>query len=175
MTLLDTDARRRVIGVSGGAARFLNEAQASYDDVLGAVESQDWELAAFEARVLVSTCLSIQSLQRGGEPFAFFGDLATFDPYEGLAADAVFVGHALAARGLSMTAEDAPTWVAELRTLMHETEACLGLPEPLPELRAPDGMFTVMRMARDWLSAIDAWRLPPILPEEWTGDTEERR
>lgn len=163
-----TEVRRRVVGVAAGAARLLVEAQASFDDVMGAVEEAEWELAAYEARVLATTCLSILSLQTEGEPFAFFGDLATFDPFAGLDPLRVFEATELANSALDLGSGNVGAWVDGIRSLLADAELALNLSEPLPELRSPDGLFSVMRLARDWLKAVEDLRLPPILPAEWT-------
>jgi hypothetical protein len=52
--------------------------------------------------------------------------------------------------------------------MLAAAEATVQLPDRLPELRSPAGMFSGVRLIRQWLPLVDELGLPPILPGDWT-------
>ncbi|MGW6457500.1 hypothetical protein ACWF94_16540 [Streptomyces sp. NPDC055078] len=59
-------------------------------------------------------------------------------------------------------------WLDRLHAWVGGIEATLGLAEPLPQLRSPDGMFGALRLVRGWHELADRLGVAPLLPTEWT-------
>lgn len=163
MTEPHPDFRRAAAHLSQGMGRLLIFVQACLEDVVGAMEAGQQELAAHQTRAILTECLAIRGLRRGGDA-TWAADELAFDAFGFPCETAVAQATSIAEDGLHLR-DDA--WLGRLREFIAETEAELGLGEPLPVLRSPEGMYSALRMARPVFELVDRLNLPPILPAGW--------
>jgi hypothetical protein len=161
------DVRRHVAFRAYGAMRMLDWVQATMEDVEGAVDGGQYDVAAFQARALVLQCLSVRSLAREGE---IEWDGAAFDFFAGLRDEDVAAALSLATEGVDLDERRAADWLGRLREYAAATEAELGYEAPLPILRSRQGAFGILSLARRWSQALDELGLPPLLPPKWVQD-----
>lgn len=176
------DARRRVAHVSRGVMVILVRVQAFLEDVDGMWADGQYASGAVVARDAVLDALAVRGIATGGEP-SWSPLSAAFDPFAAATpADAeeattlVRTGARLAAERRPVDDAEVVAWRAALHDFVAGTEAGLGLSEPLPVLRSPDGMFSVFRLARGTFELIDEMGLPQVLPNDWssTGSKADR-
>lgn len=154
------DVRRHVGELTNGGVRLMIAAEGAYDDVVGAVASGQPEAARYAARTVAVTCLSVRSLL-GGTGELLIVEHMSFDPFAGLDAAEIDAGLALVRDGWGQE------WLDRLRAYIDETEAMIGLDAPLPKLRAADGFFGGLRLARQWLPLTEELGLPSVIPHGW--------
>lgn len=171
------DIGRWALMRSHGSFRILYGVQALVEDIEGAIDAQQWDLAVYQARELVFVCTSIHSLKQGGEPLLWPGeyDRFHFNPFYGLENDAhIEEAFLLVTRGWQAFDQgDASIWLKQLKNLVKEAEAALELGFSLPVLRSPEGLSIALRV----FGAIDDFAtqlgLPSVVPEEWVKKLEK--
>ena len=157
------DYRRAAAHLSQGMGRLLIFIQACLEDVHGAVEADQKELAAHQTRIILLECLAIRGVSSGGE-VTWAADELGFDHYSCVDRAVLAEAAEIAESGLGNRDE---AWFTRLDRFIAETEHELGLGETLPMLRSPEGMYTALRMARPIFNLVDELNLPPILPAGW--------
>jgi hypothetical protein len=163
------DPRRLVAFVAFGTYRLLYDIHALLEDVCGAVDAQQRDLAVLQARAAAVSALSIRSLRLVGDPDDGVGQLS-FDPFTGVPGDEVQRALALAHEGMTVVwGPAAKDWVRRLHDYVDETERLLGYRKPLAELRSPSGLFPSIRLARTLVKAVEECHLPNLFPSEWTS------
>jgi hypothetical protein len=161
------DVRRRVALRAYSLFRFLEGVQGALEDVEGAIGEGQYGVAAFQARHVVLTCLSIRSLASGGEIELGGVESVSFDYFAGLTADEVAAALALVNEALAIDERTAGEWFDRLRAYAAATERLLDYARPLPLYRSPAGAFGLIRLVRPWLQLLDELGLPPLLPSDW--------
>ncbi|MGW3012888.1 hypothetical protein ACWC9R_29225 [Streptomyces sp. NPDC001219] len=167
------DLRRLLVFRAHGAARLLLGCRARLEDIEGAVGAGQAEVAVLMAYELVQLSLSVRGLRTEGE-LTYGRDEAGFDPFAGVPADEAEAGLALAAEGRSVVTESGGTdvsgeeWLERLRAHLRDTEALLGYPEPLPDVRSGSGLMKGFKLARTWEPLLRRVGLPDLLPDAWT-------
>lgn len=161
------DVRRLVAFRSHGATRLLLYCHAAMEDVEGAVEAGQREMAVGMAHKLVQFSLSIRGLATEGE-LSWSPEQASYDPFAGVPDAEVEAALALAAAGMNAQGAAVATWVADLRGHVQETERQLGYVKPLPYLRSGVGMIKSFKLARMWSPHLARLELPDLLPGDWT-------
>lgn len=163
------DLRRRVALRAIGAARILQEVQSALEDVRGAIDAGQNEVAVLQARNALTICLSVVSLSRGGE-VQRTADQLTFDPFVGLEDDEVDAVLRLIDEGLDLDDRaEALDWVERVSRSIEDVESLLDYEGVLPVLRSPGGLFPALRLARPWVDLVEELGLAPLLPPEWSG------
>ena len=106
------DVRRWIAQRCLGAARMLLVVQASVEDLVGAIDSGQYDVAVLCARVAILECLSIRGLAESAQlnGMYLFHELA-LDPFRGLKAAENKAALQLITEGLSVnSAESAASW-----------------------------------------------------------------
>lgn len=165
------DARRRVVVLTHGALRFLDCVHDGLQDIAGALDGQQYLVAAAQGRYVVLTCLSIRGLAREGE-VDMDGWSASFDFFSGVTPEEVASALALANDALDLDEATAPGWLDRVRRYAAETERVLGLEAPLPALRSPAGALTFIGMVRRWTPLLEELGLPALLPRQWAHPSQ---
>ncbi|AUY54597.1 hypothetical protein EH183_30555 [Streptomyces sp. CB01881] len=147
-------------------------AQSALEDIEGGVPAGQWHLVLAQTRYLVMVCCQAGGLRSGAEPYVA-EDGGAIDPYTHVPAADWESGHRLISEAREFAAaapseERAGDWLRRVRSWVSEIEATLGLADPLPQLRSPEGMFGALRLVRGWHALADQLGLPPLLPTEWT-------
>jgi hypothetical protein len=161
------DLRRYVAHVSHSVAALFVAAQEAFEDVEGGVRAGQWDMVAAQAQHLALVCLHVRGLAVSAEPY-IWDDTAATDPYAGVPDEEVEAALRLVAEVRLLPGTDPGPWLDRLRAMLAAAEATVRLPDRLPELRSPAGMFSGVRLVRDWMPLVDELGLPPILPGEWT-------
>lgn len=165
-----TDLRRLLAFRAHGAARLLLGCRARLEDIEGAAGAGQTEVAVLMAYELVQLSLSVRGLRTEGE-LSYGRDEAAGDPFAGVPAQEVEAGLLLAARGReAVGAGGGPPeeWLDRLRDHLRDTEALLGYPEPLPDVRSGSGLMKGFKLARTWQPHLLRVGLPGLLPDAWT-------
>ncbi|GAA1644779.1 hypothetical protein [Nocardia ninae] len=147
-------------------------AQSALQDVAGGVDCGQWMLVLAQTRYLVLICCQARGLEFGAEPYVA-EDGGALDPYTHVPPDVWQGGQHLLhqAEEFSRTAPEpaeAQAWLEQVRTWVSGVESSFGLPDFLPELRSPEGMFGAIRLVRAWDELINPLQLPALLPSDWT-------
>ncbi|WP_260840355.1 MULTISPECIES: hypothetical protein [Gordonia] len=166
------ELRRHVAHVSHGAVMLMIGAQSALQDIDGGAKAGQWLLVLGQTRYLITICCQARGLEFGAEPYVA-EDGGALDPHTHVPPDIWIAGHHLLkeASEFSRTAPDAERaqfWLAQIHAWVSEIESTLRLPDPLPELRSPEGMFGAIRLVRAWTELTDRLGLPPLLPTDWT-------
>jgi hypothetical protein len=161
-----SEIRRRIAFRAHGALRFLKRVQGGLEDIDGALDKLQLDVAAYGARQIVVVCLSIRSLACEGE-VEFDEDSVSFDFFAGLPAEEIGRAIRLANEVLDLQKLDKKDWSDRLRAYVAETERLLAYDSPLPLLRSPEGAFGLLRLTRRWSPVLDEFGLPPLLPSSW--------
>lgn len=154
-----------------GSFRILFSAQAFLEDIGGAIEAGQTEMAIHQARELVLLCLSVHSLKRGGEPLSWPGeyDRVNFNPLYALPyAELVRPAFMLIsqARERILNGQSAE-WFTQLEQLASDAEDALELDFPLPTLRSPEGLSIVLNLFGKWDKFATDIGLPSVVPDDW--------
>jgi hypothetical protein len=144
------DVRRWATERSSGIVRLILKGEAQREDCEGAVADGDLDYAAYVARQLALTALSVVSLCDGGE-VDFDPSQTTFDWLDGVADGLVGQARDVALEVAGRQPADLEQWQSRLAALLADAEARLGLSQPIPRLRSQDGMFASLALTRDWL------------------------
>jgi hypothetical protein len=165
----DVGLRNRVVASAHGAVILLLGGQEAMDDIEGGVRSEQWRMVAAQTRYLILLCCHVRGLAFGAEPY-LYEDGAALDPCTYLPESEVTTAIALIHEvpDSSTSPEAVADWLDRVRAWMADTEKSLRLPEPLPELRSPEGMFGALRLVRGWSDLVDELGLPALMPIEWT-------
>lgn len=161
--------RDEVLWRGQGFLRLLNVGHALEQDVYGAVDAEQWDMAALAARRLVLEICAIASISRGGSVLWSSQDAVTHDPLvhcsDGirLLSDAVLVAAA-------EPRIDGGALTGAVRALVAALSDEFGMPADMPRLREPDGMFWAMSVGRGTLSASEELGLPSIIPASWLAE-----
>lgn len=171
-----TDYRRRVAFLTQGVGRHLVFVQMALKDIDGALADGQIAVAALQARLVISECMAIRDVIRGGEIF-WNHDSLTFDPF-GRAdprelESVTRLLQSTASVASEGDAEQIALWRSEILGFARETEQLLGYPDGLPILRSPEGMFSALRLAQGIFEMLDELELPSPLPIEWVDASEE--
>ncbi|MFC0039940.1 hypothetical protein [Actinomadura rayongensis] len=162
------DIRRRTAATTQTAARIMVTVQALLQDVDGAIDAGQWEVAGHAGRAVVLECCALRGTGRGGEPSWPVGGVA-FDPFARLdPAERAEAADLLDRAGRLGDAAGAAAWRDRLAALVDGVTAGNGIAGDLPELRSPAGMFAALRLARDGFDVVAAMHLAPVFPESWT-------
>lgn len=161
------DARRWAAAQAAGVVRLLLEAESDLVDVEGAVAAGQFGYAAFMAQNMVIRCLSVLSVRQGGE-IQYDTTSVTFDAFAGVDQKVIDAAMALTCEPLDFgsgaaSGADPSAWLERLTAFYADIESTLGLPEPLPRLRSPEGMFAALATSREWLSLCSDLGVP-VLP-----------
>jgi hypothetical protein len=157
---------RRVAFRAYGAMRFLDRVQGGFEDIEGAIGAGQYEVAAYQAKVVALACLSIRSLAQDGDVY-LDTDSPSFDFFTGVGEDAINAGLTLANEALGLHEGTAADWFQRFRAYVAETERLLDYDRPLPVLRSPEGAFGLVGLTRRWTPQLDQLGLPPLLPDVW--------
>ena len=157
---------RRVAFRAYGAMRFLDRVQGGFEDIEGAIGAGQYEVAAYQAKVVALACLSIRSLAQDGDAY-LDTDSPSFDFFTGVGEDAIDAALALANEALGLDEGTATDWFQRFRAYIAETERLLDYDRPLPVLRSPEGAFGLVGLTRRWTPLLDQLGLPPLLPDVW--------
>jgi hypothetical protein len=161
-----SSAQRRVAFRAYGAMRFLNSVQGGFEDIEGAIGAGQYEVAAYQAKVVALACLSIRSLAQDGDAY-LDTDSPSFDFFSSVSDNAIGEALTLANDALGLTEATAADWLQRFRAYVDETECLLDYERPLPVLRSPEGAFGLVGLTRRWTPLLDQLGLPPLLPDVW--------
>jgi hypothetical protein len=161
------DVRRRIVFLTHGAIRFLDRVHDGLQDIAGAIDRQQYLVAAAQARYVALLCLSIRGLASEGE-VDMDGWSASFDFFAGVPQDEVAAALTLANDALHLDERTAPEWLERLQRYAAETEGLLGFDAPLPGLRSPAGVLAFIGIVRRWTPLLDELGLPAVLPPQWS-------
>lgn len=174
MKINGVDPKRWLVFKAHGATRFLLNVQAYFDDVRGAVVTDDSEAAAYSAQITILKCFSIKSLATDGELYVPNEcDEINFHPLAGIEPAVAHRWLAFCTRPLQLGwREEKMAWLQELEQFVRETERELGFARPFQELRSPRGLSELLRVGRIWDKKIIEMGLPSALPANMGLDSE---
>jgi hypothetical protein len=158
--------QRRVAFRASGAMRFLDRVQGGFEDIEGAVGAGQYDVAAYQAKIVVLACLSIRSLAQDGDVY-LDTDSPSFDFFSGVSEEAVAEALTLADDAVGLHGDAAAEWLQRLRAYVDRTERLLDYDRALPVLRSPQGAFGLVGLTRRWTPLLDHFGLPPLLPDVW--------
>lgn len=152
--------------------RFLFHLQSAMEDLVGAVQAAQWDVAVHSLREATLVAASVRRMPQGCDvqPDAsddFTGHLSAFDT-EGdpeLQALCAAVNRA-ASSPAKQTVEDA---FALLKLHVQETESMLGYSQEIPELRSTRGTSMLLRLFREGDQFAQSLGLPSAIPGDWAN------
>jgi hypothetical protein len=164
------DPRRWLVFRARGLSRYLVLIDSSVEDLEGAFESGQRELAAERVRSVVLKYLSVIGLQTIGSVIeAFDLDEANFDPLLGVSVDLAREKMKLVDLTLNaVNSVDQQKVKSEVAVLLGELRRLLGLNHS-KNLRSRDGAMLMVRFVKDWEGHLTRMGLPSALPSEWTN------
>jgi len=166
---IHNDIRRWIAFRVHGTSRFLLSVQAAVEDVEGAIEAEQYDVAFYQARTTILKCLSIQSLLVGGD-LVDSGEFEplNFDPFFGLEREEIKAGLRLLSEWpLAVQEGLIDDWHQRFCTYVMQTEALLGFDSPLPTLRSPGGLQAILALWREWDTMMTSMELPSSVPLVW--------
>lgn len=171
--IVSADLHRREALVSQAASRLLLWVQAAVEDVQGALEAGWPHYALHQARFVLMECLGIRGILRGGDIDWADDDVAAAPDATSTEGERRLVS-ALLDAGATDWRDAAATgaWFGQIQDFVRDTEVLIGLDEPLPVLRSPEGMFRAIRLVREESALIEQLGLPRVIPAEWADDLD---
>jgi hypothetical protein len=161
-----SSVHRRVAFRAYGAMRFLDRVQGGFEDVEGAIGAGQYEVAAYQAKVVALACLSIRSLAVDGDAY-LDTDSPSFDFFSSVSEGAIAEALTLANDALDLDDATAADWLRRFRAYVDDTERLLDYDRTLPVLRSPEGAFGLVGLTRRWTPLLEQLGLPPLLPDVW--------
>jgi len=155
-----------------GGMRFIMLIKGTLDDIEGAVESEQIDLA-FSLLIDCSIyCCAIRASVSTGHLYTAtaFQDIG-FNPF----ADDM-VKHfpkslqVAAEKDDELSVHDLKDMQGEVLQMVRETEAVLQFLSPLPDVRDPTGLFPALKLGRGFDRLMTAENLPSIFPVAWNND-----
>lgn len=171
MTRID-DVSDWAIWRSHGTFRYLYHLQACVDDLVGAVEALQWDVAAHALRDGALLAVAIRDMPRRGDIVADVGD-----GYSGLLGVCDLTGEAerealcaaVNRAAGSPTAQNVGAAKSALEQYVANTEALLGYSHEIPELRSAKGTSMLLRLFREADQFVQSLGLPSAIPPDWTS------
>lgn len=168
-----SSVQRRVAFRAYGAMRFLDRVQGGFEDIEGAIGAGQYEVAAYQAKVVALACLSIRSLAQDGDAY-LDTDSTSFDFFSGVSDEAIDEALTLANEAFGLAEATAADWFQRFRAYVDRTERLLDYDRPLPVLRSPEGAFGLVGLTRRWTPLLDQLGLPPLLPDVWIDKEKDK-
>ena len=160
------DPRRWAAFQCSGVYTLLMNIHSWQEDLMGALDADQLELAKFSARAAVLDCLQVHALSADGLMEDEGDSLA--NPFAGIPperiASAMAAVHGVVA---AETVTDARLGVPHIEEQIADVVSMLGFTQAPPSIRTPAGLFPALRITRELLPVNKAAHLPMIFPESW--------
>ena len=170
---------QRIDDISGWAIfrcqatfRFLFHLQSAMEDLAGAAQAQQWDVAVHSLRDATLMAVSVRRMPEGCDvqPDAsddFTGYLNAFETTDDPELQALCASVNRAAQSPSKQTVEAA--VALLRQHVEETESMLGYSHEVPQLRSTRGTSMLLRLFREGDQFAQSLGLPSAIPSDWAN------
>jgi len=147
--------------------RLVVFSSACLQDVRGAVAQGQFEVAHFSTLSMIAEIAGINS-SRGSGSLVWLDDSCTADPFISIPSDlAATLDEILVLVGRAANRADWDVITARSSSLFDDLAQELVLGGQFPDIRADDGIYRAISLARGAMQAVETLGLPELVPPGW--------